>query len=88
MKIDPICGMTVEPDKTAEIEEYNGESWYFCSEHCHVKFNADPDRYAVTRVGNTLYTCPMHPEILQQEPGSCPKCGVALEPLAWHWSHL
>ena len=116
MKTDPVCGMTVEQDKAAATEEYNGERWYFCSEHCHEKFNAEPEKYAMVTaeatsgsshdnhahhdhssqeydvgkdsssddngvIGNTIYTCPMHPEIREQRPGSCPKCGMALEPL-------
>jgi len=137
MAIDPVCGMTVEPEKAAAKEEYNELTWYFCSESCHHKFNDSPDEYTVEQkekdpvcgmdvspdseyqhdhagktyhfcsescqnkfstapdaylnkddLGaesvedadkNATYTCPMHSEIEQQGPGSCPKCGMALE---------
>ncbi|MFK5914497.1 MAG: heavy metal translocating P-type ATPase [Woeseiaceae bacterium] len=134
MATDPVCGMTVEPEKAAAKEKYNEMTWYFCSEHCHHKFHASPDQYAVEQKEkdpvcgmdvssdsenhhdhagkiyhfcsqgcrdkfsadaelylnkdnsnaepvdeNATYTCPMHPEIEQQGPGSCPKCGMALE---------
>ncbi len=149
---DPVCGMTVEASQAAAKEHYQGQTWYFCSDSCHGKFVAEPDRYvhqsqlqdpvcgmmvsassgyhthhdghdfyfcsescqskftaepdkyihsAVTAqthkhsheetvtdycsdgscdIGTTFYTCPMHPEIRQNKPGSCPKCGMALEP--------
>jgi len=144
---DPVCGMDVDPASAAAQENYQGETWYFCSDHCHDRFHADPAHYAhpaslhdpvcgmdVTEdsehhtthngqnyyfcstscqekfeadpgsytqpntghqeneptagicpdgtcdIGATIYTCPMHPEIEQQGPGACPKCGMALEP--------
>ncbi len=133
MVTDPVCGMTVEPEKAAAKEEYNELTWYFCSDSCHQKFHASPDQYVKeqkdpvcgmdvspdsehhfehankiyhfcsegcqnkfasdpesylnkdnsteqsTGDAEATYTCPMHPEIEQQGPGSCPKCGMALE---------
>ncbi len=134
MATDPVCGMTVEPEKAAAKEEYNKLTWYFCSDHCHEKFQAAPEQYtneqkekdpvcgmdvspdsehhhehaektyhfcsqschdkfaadpqsylnkdnstAEPADENATYTCPMHPEIEQQGPGACPKCGMALE---------
>jgi len=79
--------MAVEPGSAAATEHYQGSAWYFCSERCHARFRADPDRYVFAppapvnqTSGRTLYTCPMHPEVVQDRPGSCPKCGMALEP--------
>ena len=84
---DPVCGMTVKPDSRLR-HEYEGHTYLFCSEKCLVKFRAAPASYinaealpiAPARAG-TIYTCPMHPEIQQPTPGSCPKCGMALEPM-------
>jgi len=88
--IDPICGMTVADDSPRRFA-FDGTTYYFCSDHCLEKFSADPAKYASrTPAGSapaepevapgTTYTCPMHPEIRQQGPGTCPKCGMALEP--------
>ncbi len=85
---DPVCGMkaAANPDKMAT---WNGQTWYFCSTGCVAKFNADPLRYidperkaaaAAAAPKDAIYTCPMHPEIRQVGPGSCPICGMALEP--------
>ena len=86
---DPVCGMAV----TAQSEHHlshKGQNYFFCSAKCQGKFTADPERYAApattTTVAaptptGTIYTCPMHPEIRQDHPGSCPKCGMTLEPL-------
>src|SRR5262249_41770813 len=67
--------------------DYQGKTYYFCCPHCLEKFKADPQRYlagapapAVPAPPGTIYTCPMHPEVEQDHPGSCPKCGMALEP--------
>src|SRR5436190_1067507 len=85
---DPVCGMKVEPaDAAAEID-HAGRTYYFCSKQCASKFNADPAKYAKplaaasppARAG-VKYTCPMHPEIVQDRSGSCPKCGMALVPM-------
>jgi Cu+-exporting ATPase len=88
MAKDPVCGMMIEPDSAAATEDYQGTVWYFCSGHCHDKFLADPALYidkesgpAIVASESTLYTCPMHPEVIQEHPGNCPKCGMALEPL-------
>lgn len=84
---DPVCGMTVDPHKTAHRVTHAGQPYYFCSAGCRTKFLADPDRYlgpaqaAESVPEGTIYTCPMHPEIRQVGPGSCPICGMALEPL-------
>src|SRR5688572_237567 len=91
-EIDPICGMTVDPAFAAGQYAYAGKTFYFCSRHCLEKFKTDPARYfagpsELPRPANTSakpgkYTCPMHPEIVQDGPGSCPKCGMALEPVS------
>jgi Cu+-exporting ATPase len=84
---DPVCGMTVDPHKTAHRATHAGQPYYFCSAGCRTKFLADPERYlgpaqaAEPLPEGTIYTCPMHPEIRQVGPGSCPICGMALEPL-------
>lgn len=86
---DPVCGMTVDLGKGAPSHDWDGERFHFCSDKCHDRFVADPYFYAsgnsqkkkqVAPKGTT-YTCPMHPEIVQDEPGSCPICGMALEPM-------
>ena len=86
---DPVCGMTVDPATAAHKTEYDGQTHYFCSAGCKAKFQAEPGKYldigARTEkpaLAGVIYTCPMHPEIRQQGPGSCPICGMALEPLA------
>jgi Cu+-exporting ATPase len=84
---DPVCGMTVDPHTATHRSDYHGRTYYFCSARCREKFAAEPHRYvngvdsAESRPKDTLYTCPMHPEIRQIGPGSCPKCGMALEPM-------
>ncbi len=91
---DPVCGMDVDPSKAAGSFEFQGQTYSFCSKGCLEKFRADPARYlgqgpaemaheheTESLPSGTLYTCPMHPKILQEGPGSCPKCGMALEPL-------
>ena len=91
VKIDPVCGMKVEPQKAAASVEHAGLTWYFCSRGCGAKFEADPARYdgsqtapppAIATSASSGYTCPMHPEVHSAGPGACPKCGMALEPLA------
>ncbi|MDQ6705891.1 MAG: YHS domain-containing protein, partial [Acidobacteriota bacterium] len=86
---DPVCGMSVDPARAAGEFEQNGETYYFCSVGCRQKFAANPDRYRdrnsappVTVAGVAKYTCPMHPQIVRDEPGACPICGMALEPVA------
>ncbi|SCY97900.1 heavy metal translocating P-type ATPase [Microvirga guangxiensis] len=86
---DPVCGMMVDPHTTTHRAQYEGKPYYFCSSGCHSKFTADPakyvepaaDRKAEAVPEGTIYTCPMHPEIRQVGPGSCPICGMALEPV-------
>ena len=85
---DPVCGMKVDPAKAAGKVEHAGKAYYFCSQHCVHAFKADPQRYlsgkhkpAMPTAKGTQYTCPMHPEIVQDGPGSCPKCGMPLVPM-------
>jgi len=84
---DPVCGMTVDPHTAQHRHTYNGRPYYFCSTNCREQFAANPHRYlksepqiALPVPPGTIYTCPMHPEIRQPGPGSCPICGMALEP--------
>jgi P-type Cu+ transporter len=99
---DPVCGMTVVPEKAAGQVEHAEKTYYFCSKGCAEKFSNEPAKFlsvpetAGTEHGHTdhghaapappnaktaRYTCPMHPEVVQIGPGSCPKCGMALEPM-------
>jgi P-type Cu+ transporter len=85
---DPVCGMKVDPHTAKHRATYEGRTYYFCSARCREKFEAEPARYldkdeaaAPPVPAGTIYTCPMHPEIRQEGPGSCPICGMALEPL-------
>lgn len=88
-EVDPVCGMKVDPNANKPLHEFAANTYHFCSQGCHDKFVADPEFYAsgrnklkVTAVKEgTLYTCPMHPEIVENHPGDCPKCGMALEPM-------
>ena len=87
---DPVCGMDVTPGKSAGQMEYKGQIYHFCSEHCLKKFKQHPQDFLGKKreqakklsVGEDPreYTCPMHPEVLQIGPGSCPSCGMDLEP--------
>ncbi|MGE0233159.1 MAG: heavy metal translocating P-type ATPase [Flavobacteriaceae bacterium] len=87
---DPVCGMTVKLGAGKPSAEYKGREFHFCSMKCHGRFQADPWFYASGRnegrkgMGRkgVQYTCPMHPEIIRDEPGSCPICGMALEPVS------
>ncbi len=84
--IDPVCGMEVTPEEAAGSFDYNDLTYYFCGTSCLDRFKANPPKYlepseeAPAPIG-AEYTCPMHPEIRQIGPGSCPICGMALEPL-------
>ncbi|WP_446686929.1 heavy metal translocating P-type ATPase [Paracoccus niistensis] len=87
---DPVCGMMVDPHATQHKAEHAGRPYYFCSAGCRAKFLAEPERYLDPAAAEakaepvpegTIYTCPMHPEIRQVGPGSCPICGMALEPV-------
>ncbi|KZD24951.1 haloacid dehalogenase [Tardiphaga robiniae] len=84
--LDPVCGMTVDPAIAKNRLIYQGHEYFFCSARCRERFNADPESFlqpkepAPPAPAGTIYTCPMHPEIRQEGPGSCPICGMALEP--------
>jgi len=80
MTIDPICGMTVDEATSIHVER-DGQTTYFCSEHCRKKFLAGPEKLEMPANAKSIYTCPMHPEVQQDHPGDCPKCGMALEPM-------
>jgi len=85
---DPVCHMGVKPDEAAATYKYKGQTYYFCSLSCHRKFRDNPEKYAGAAAAappapvkeGAVYTCPMHPEVRQVGPGSCPICGMALEP--------
>jgi P-type Cu+ transporter len=87
---DPACGMTVDPRNAAGTFAHNGQTYYFCGTGCLEKFRADPNRFLKTSTptqgkqesgsAKAEYTCPMHPQIIRDAPGSCPICGMALEP--------
>ena len=87
--VDPVCGMSTENAQDFIQHNHTGTTYSFCSEHCLSKFQKEPDKYTIAEnnsssdekasVKEGLYTCPMHPEIEQDSPGSCPKCGMALE---------
>jgi P-type Cu+ transporter len=92
--IDPVCGMTVEPETAAGSFEYGGCTYLFCGQHCLERFRAEPQKYLAKQPSTPVvialspsrrtqpeHTCPMHPEIRHPGPGSCPKCGMALEPV-------
>lgn len=90
---DPVCGMSVSVATAKHRLEHSGETYFFCGPRCLEKFSAEPDRYVHSTAAaqappaplpptaeGTRYTCPMHPEIVQKGPGTCPICGMALEP--------
>lgn len=87
--LDPVCGMTVNAESAVHAER-GGETFYFCGKHCLGKFLASPEVGKASTVPNlpkaassaAIYTCPMHPDVEQDHPGACPKCGMALEPKA------
>jgi len=84
---DPVCGMEVDRSKARHFTRHEGKGFYFCSSGCQDKFEAKPESYLGARLSaepmaaGTQYTCPMHPEIIRDKPGSCPICGMALEPM-------
>jgi len=99
---DPVCGMTVDPQKAAGKVEHRGKTYYFCSKNCAERFSKEPEKFlaapgtagmehaaskstapavSAESAKKIRYTCPMHPEIVQVGPGSCPICGMALEPM-------
>ena len=83
---DPVCGMNVDPAASPHQAEHAGQTYHFCSAGCRAKFVKTPGPYLVPKQApeaapeGTIYTCPMHPEVRQIGPGSCPICGMALEP--------
>src|SRR5678815_4923113 len=83
---DPVCGMSVGVD-SPHHSRHAGNDYFFCSSGCRAKFELEPARYitadrpAKDASAATIYTCPMHPQVRQAGPGSCPICGMALEPL-------
>lgn len=89
--IDPVCGMTIEEKDAAATTVYGGRTIFFCSAACKTEFDKNPQAFLGPKAGPVsepqpsaearIYTCPMHPEIRQEQPGSCPKCGMAMEPL-------
>ncbi|WP_256749093.1 heavy metal translocating P-type ATPase [Mesorhizobium sp. Mes31] len=84
---DPVCGMLVDRATAKHFVRHEGQGFYFCSAGCKAKFEAEPQKYLGDRPApqpmpkGTQYTCPMHPEIIRDKPGSCPICGMALEPM-------
>ncbi len=89
---DPVCGMTVDPQRAAGSVTHQGQTYYFCSSGCATKFQASPEKYLGPQntpepmraeAAGVEHTCPMHPEVRQIGPGSCPKCGMALEPVSF-----
>jgi Cu+-exporting ATPase len=84
---DPVCGMTVDPARTPHHAHHGGQDWHFCAARCRDRFLADPQRFLQPQaqpaavVEGAQYTCPMDPEIVQEGPGTCPICGMALEPM-------
>ncbi|MEM7049547.1 MAG: heavy metal translocating P-type ATPase [Acidobacteriota bacterium] len=83
---DPVCGMSVDPATSQQRADHAGETYFFCCGGCRQKFESDPERWLsgagaeVEADPEAFYICPMDPEVRQQGPGSCPKCGMALEP--------
>ncbi|ESX28527.1 heavy metal translocating P-type ATPase [Mesorhizobium sp. M1148] len=84
---DPVCGMSVDRATARHFFRHEGQGFYFCSAGCRAKFEAEPQNYLGDRPTpspvpkGTQYTCPMHPEVIRDKPGSCPICGMALEPM-------
>ena len=86
--VDPVCGMSVRPDGPHHCE-HEGRTYRFCNPRCLQKFQLEPERYLTPKPAAepsaaeaaATYTCPMHPEVRQRGPGSCPICGMALEPV-------
>src|SRR4051794_18399942 len=84
--VDPVCGMRVDPENAEHHAAYRGHDYFFCSGRCRERFAAEPENFlgarqpALAAAASAIYTCPMHPEVRQPGPGSCPICGMALEP--------
>ena len=83
---DPVCGMSVPIATAKHVFDYQGSKYYFCAPGCKEKFKSNPTHYlegkhrVIDKTDTRMYICPMHPEVRQVGPGSCPKCGMALEP--------
>ncbi|HYO78040.1 MAG TPA: heavy metal translocating P-type ATPase [Thermoanaerobaculia bacterium] len=84
---DPVCGMSIDPQRAADSSTLDRTTYYFCNQRCKEKFDANPSAYlSETKPApkpapaGTMYVCPMDPEVRQEKPGACPKCGMALEP--------
>src|SRR5690606_18607464 len=84
---DPVCGMSVDPAKSPHHAVHDGRDYHFCSGGCRTKFVADPEGYLGGKprpqpvaAPGAMWICPMDPEIRQEGPGTCPICGMALEP--------
>ena len=94
MTVDPVCGMTVNPEKCAGSHTHQGTDYFFCGKGCLAKFSAAPETYlkpkpvviAPAKPG-AQFTCPMHPEVIRNQPGACPICGMALEPITVSLDH-
>jgi len=90
LAIDPVCGMKVDPATAKHFLSHQGQNYFFCSARCRERFATEPAKYLSPKnpsgeseppaPAGTVYTCPMHPEVRQVGPGSCPICGMALEP--------
>ncbi len=84
--IDPVCGMRVDPATAKHRFAHKGQDYFFCSGRCRERFEAEPEKFLQPKqpepaaAAGAIYTCPMHPEVRQVGPGSCPICGMALEP--------
>lgn len=91
--LDPVCGMTIEAEEAAAVSHHEDKTYYFCSKACKTDFDKDPEAFLtkkpslaprvstpVAAPSKAEWTCPMHPEIIRDAPGSCPLCGMALEP--------
>ena len=87
---DPVCGMAVHPATAKHRSEHAGHTYYFCGSRCRERFAAEPARYlkpaapepARPAAGQARWTCPMHPQIVRSQPGSCPICGMALDSMS------
>ena len=87
--LDPVCGMEIEISAETKRAEFHDQEYFFCSDSCQIKFETDPWFFAsgnAEKVGQQVqpgaqWTCPMHPEVIRDEPGACPICGMALEPM-------
>lgn len=86
--VDPVCNMSIENKEAVDTSFYKGTTYYFCSVPCKEKFDKDPAAFTREKAsmqtgkssGEAIHTCPMHPDIVSDKPGDCPKCGMSLEP--------